>query len=151
VRWIGLLRLAPRTPCYCYYCCGSLSVPLGFSISCDAHRLRSAFTRIVNTAISDSQWFRLKMGVWGIRQVLSLALHAYLDSAASTSDLSLRFCRSLPAPLISTLILTSPVGKQPSVHCQRLIRFLACSPFGTAPVSWHLEHWSSLPFLNQYK
>ena len=63
---------------------------------------------------------------------------------------SLRFCRSPPAPLISILILTSPLVKQPSVHCQRLIRFLSSSPSGTDLVSWYLGQWSSLPFLTQY-
>jgi len=88
---------------------------------------------------------------------------------------SLRLCRLPPAPLISILILTSPLssivaqyvhvdagwikssqvisplGKQPSVHCQHLIRFLASSRYGTDLVFWHLWQWSSLPFLTQYK
>ena len=53
--------------------------------------LRSALTRTVNTDISDSQWLQtslpIKDGGLGIRQVRSLALLAYLASAASTSDL----------------------------------------------------------------
>ena len=51
--------------------------------------LRSVLTRIANTDISDSQWlqasFPIKDGGLGIRQVRSLALPAYLASAASTA------------------------------------------------------------------
>jgi hypothetical protein len=52
--------------------------------------LRSALTRISNNEISDSQWQQaglpIKSGGLGIRQVRSLALPAYLASAASTLD-----------------------------------------------------------------
>jgi len=53
-------------------------------------RLRSALIRIINTSLSDTQWLQaslsIKHGGLGIRQVL-LVLHAFLASAASTSDL----------------------------------------------------------------
>ena len=63
--------------------------------------LRSALTRIANTDISDSPWLQASLPIkaegLGIRQVRSLALLAYLASAASTSDLqsqvlSVTFC-----------------------------------------------------------
>jgi len=119
--------------------------------------LRSALTRIANTDILDSLWLQASLpindGGLGIRQVRSLALPAYLASAASTSDLQSQILSvtSCASPLISTLILTSPLGKQLSIHCQRLIRFLTSSPSGTDLVSRHLGQWSSLPFLTQYK
>ena len=56
----------------------------------DGH-LRSALSRISNTSISDTQWLQaslpIRYGGLGIRQVRSLALPAFLASAASTSDL----------------------------------------------------------------
>ena len=58
----------------------------------DGH-LRSALSRITNrpTSLSDTQWLQaslpIKHGGLGIRQVRSLALPAFLASAASTSDL----------------------------------------------------------------
>ena len=59
----------------------------------DGH-LRSALSRISNTNISDTQWLQaslpIKHGGLGIRQVRSLALPAFLASAASTSDLQSR-------------------------------------------------------------
>ena len=59
----------------------------------DGH-LRSALSRISNTNISDTQWLQaslpIKNGGLRIRQVRSLALPAFLASAASTSDLQSR-------------------------------------------------------------
>ena len=56
----------------------------------DEH-LRSALSRITNTRLSDTQWLQaslpIKHGGLGICQVRSLALPAFLASAASTSDL----------------------------------------------------------------
>ena len=56
----------------------------------DGH-LRSALSPITNTSLSDTQWLQaslpIKHGGLGIRQVRSLALPAFLASAASTSDL----------------------------------------------------------------
>ena len=56
----------------------------------DGH-LRSALRRITNTSLSDIQWLQaslpIKHGSLGIRQVHSLALPAFLDSAASTLDI----------------------------------------------------------------
>ena len=53
--------------------------------------LRSALSRISNTDISDTQWLQaslpIRQGGLGIRQVGSLALPAYLASAATTSKL----------------------------------------------------------------
>jgi len=53
--------------------------------------LRSAFSRISNTNISDTQWLQaslpIKHGGLGVRQVHSLARPAFLASAASTLDL----------------------------------------------------------------
>ena len=53
--------------------------------------LRSALSHIANSDISDNQWLQaslpVKDGGLGIRQVCSLALPAFLASAASTSDL----------------------------------------------------------------
>jgi len=53
--------------------------------------LRSALSHIANSDISDTQWLQaslpVKDGGLGIRQVRSLALPAFLASAASTSDL----------------------------------------------------------------
>ena len=54
--------------------------------------LRSALSRIYNTNISDIQWWLqaslpVKHGGLGIRQVRSLALHAFFASAASTLNL----------------------------------------------------------------
>ena len=53
--------------------------------------LRSALSRISNTNISDTQWLQaslpIKHGGLGVRQVRSLALPAFLASAASTLDL----------------------------------------------------------------
>jgi len=56
----------------------------------DGH-LRSALRRITNTSLSDTQWLQaslpIKHGGLGMCQVCSLALPAFLASAASTSDL----------------------------------------------------------------
>ena len=56
----------------------------------DGH-LRSALSRITNTSFSDTQWLQaslpIKHGGLGIRQVRSLALPAFLASAASSSDI----------------------------------------------------------------
>ena len=56
----------------------------------DSH-LRSALSRIANVDISDTEWTQaslpIRYGGLGIRKVRSLALPAYLASAASTSDL----------------------------------------------------------------
>ena len=58
----------------------------------DGH-LRSALSRITNrpTSLSDTQWLQASLPIkhvgLGIRQVCSLALPAFLASAASTSDL----------------------------------------------------------------
>jgi len=56
----------------------------------DSH-LRSALCRIANVDISDMEWTQaslpIRYGGLGIRKVRSLALPAYLASAASTSDL----------------------------------------------------------------
>jgi len=56
----------------------------------DGH-LRLALSRITNISLSDTQWLQaslpIKHGGLGIRQVRSLALPAFLPSAASTSDL----------------------------------------------------------------
>ena len=56
----------------------------------DGH-LRSALSRITYTSLSNTQWLQaslpIKHGGLGISQVRSLALPAFLASAASTSDL----------------------------------------------------------------
>ena len=56
----------------------------------DGH-LRSALSRITNTSLSDKKWLHaslpIKHGGLGIRQVRSLALPAFMASAASTSDI----------------------------------------------------------------
>jgi len=56
----------------------------------DGH-LRSALSRITNTSLSDKKWLHAslptKHGGLGIRQVCSLALPAFMASAASTLDI----------------------------------------------------------------
>jgi hypothetical protein len=60
--------------------------------------LKTALSRISNTDISDIQWLQaslpIKQGGLGIRQVRSLALPAYLASAASTLDLQTQILSS---------------------------------------------------------
>jgi hypothetical protein len=71
--------------------------------------LRSALDRITNVKVSDTQWIQatmpIKDGGLGIRRVASLALPAYLASAASTLSLQediLRASTTSPDQLLKT-------------------------------------------------
>ncbi|NJL56119.1 hypothetical protein HC928_13765 [bacterium] len=66
-------------------------------------QLRSAISGITNTSLTDTQWLQaslpIRMGGLGIRRVASLALPAYLASAAST------------LPIQSSLLIDTTVDK----------------------------------------
>jgi len=72
--------------------------------------LRTALSRITNNTLSDSQWLQaslpIKLGGLGIRRVSSLALPAFLASAASTlllQDEILGGSQPLPDELVESL------------------------------------------------
>jgi len=94
--------------------------------------LRAAIQRITNSDLSDSQWLQaslpVKDGGLGVRRVTSLALPAFLASAASTLSLRSPFCQAALAPTyISSRIWQ--LGRQVMVHFQR--HYLPNSPSGT--------------------
>jgi len=86
-----LLRASFSTPRVLHLMHCSLSVDHNALISFD-DMLRSAFRHITNSDVSDTQWLQaslpVKDGGLGIRRAASLALPAFLASAASTSSLA---------------------------------------------------------------
>ena len=85
--------------------------------------LRSALCHITNSVLSDNQWLQATLpvrdGGLGVRRVASLALHAYLASAAST----------LP---LQDAILSSCTGTSDPIS--ESYRAEWCASFGAAPV-----------------
>ena len=71
--------------------------------------LRSAFSHITNSEVSDSQWLQaslpVKEGGIGIRRAASLALLAFLASAASTASLQNSILVPTPCPSDMVVIL----------------------------------------------
>jgi len=109
-------------------------VPLEFNICCDAlpqliilllrfdKLLRSAVGRITNSALSDIQWLQaslpIKLRGLGIRRVTSLAIPAYLASAASTLTLQDHILALYPSANES-MLLSKIIFRSGPVHLAR--------------------------------
>jgi len=95
--------------------------------------LRSAVTKIYNTALTDDQWIQASLPVWsgglGVRSVSKLASTAFLASAAGTRTLQAQILRNsltadedMSAPLNHWLSLSDlPAGDFLPVGSQRVL------------------------------
>ena len=105
----------------------------------DGH-LRSALSRITNTSLSDTHSLQaslpIKHGGLGICQVRSLALPAFLASAASTSDLQsqILLASACTADTQFDKYNTSQTGRLHMVPCLRQTLCRSSSQFGTNQV-----------------
>ena len=120
---LTLLRASFSTPRVLHLMRCSPSVDHNALISFD-DTLRSAFRHITNSDVSDTQWLQaslpVKDGGLGIRAA-SLALPAFLASAASTSSLQDSILAHIPCPSDSFFdtrgLHHSVVRSQPTHFC----------------------------------